>query len=134
MSLRDYKPTAAERRAIIDALNLIEDIANKGCGRWFQAQQHIKIEQKGGGIQSERIPLICAQGLFCKWFLYGAEHPNMLLRDTWNLRPGAIFAQGMAADWITHETGRELWKLAALNTLRDAAAAHDAAFARALEA
>jgi hypothetical protein len=133
MSLSDYKPTAAERRAIIAGLNIIEDIADKGMGHWFQVEQHIKQERTGCGISPDRVPLICAQGMFCKWFLHGAENPNMLLRNTWSLRPAAVFAYGMAADRAAYENAKELWKVGVVNTLRDAANAHEAAFARALK-
>jgi hypothetical protein len=39
----------------------------------------------------------------------------------------------MGGEWAATDNSRQLWKAAVVNTLRDAANAHEASFARALK-
>jgi hypothetical protein len=118
-----YKPTKAEREQIEHAFCFILEIA----GQDWRVERAAKDEAKGYGNRNDGIPLIGAKALCVKWFLQGANRPNQYLRDTYFLRPAAIYLTGLGAtrrdDIIAHEGALTL-----------AVAAHDAAFKRMMDA
>ena len=73
--------------------------------------------------------MIAARGLIVKWFLDGINSPDQLLRQTYNLRPTAVYMAGLGAD------NAERGKITAEHraTIRAAVDAYDAAFNRMIQ-
>jgi len=112
-----YEPTRKEAEKIKEAFNLLNDKVSQWNGLIYTT----KDEARG-----ERIPLIAAKGLVCKWALEGAERPDIPLRQIYSLRTRAVYSIGLGADLM--ERGKlsqdDIAKLA------EAREAHDAAFRR----
>jgi hypothetical protein len=91
--LEDYKLTKAERDAIERAYATLATFMRSD----WKLNNLLKQERSGYGNRADAIPLIAAKALLCKWFLYGLDHPDQLLRDTFDLRPVAVYMQGLGA-------------------------------------
>lgn len=90
----NFKPTAAQRKAIEGAFNYLSDCQI----RESELQHYLKQERKGYGNRNDAIPTIAAKALCVKWFLKGVKNPHVLLRDCYFMRPAAIYLQGKGAD------------------------------------
>ena len=94
MSLSAIRPTNAERQAINRAFYRIEELTghNPRCAK-FANDEH-----RGYGNKNDRVPVIAARGMCCRWFLHGFYNPSTLLRDSYWLRPAAIWFEGYGAN------------------------------------
>lgn len=120
--LEDYKPTKAERDAIERAYATLATFTRSD----WELNNWAKQEQTGYGNRSDRVPLIFAKALLCKWFLQGCDAPNQLLRDTFYCRPAAVYMTGLGAQAATRGDAGVGVRL----TFATAADAHQAAFER----
>lgn len=118
----NYKLTAAERRAIESGYAVVADHARSD----YELNSQAMAEQHGYGNRSDHIPLIAAKALIVKWFTEGVQSPNQLLRDTFTMRPAALWATGTGAQRAEKVTCTEL------QVLRAACRAHIEAFNRSL--
>tara|TARA_R110000868_G_scaffold143614_2_gene361979 strand:- start:226 stop:612 length:387 start_codon:yes stop_codon:yes gene_type:complete len=123
--LNDYKPSKAERDAIERAY---VTLANYMRSDW-ELNNLLKQERSGYGNRNDAIPLIAAKALLCKWFLYGLDHPDQLLRDTFALRSAAVYMQGLGARKANDGYEGTQARL----TFMVAADAHEAAFDRSMK-
>ena len=122
--LEDYKPTKAERDAIERAYATLATFTRSD----WELNNLLKQERSGYGNRADAIPLICAKALLCKWFRYGCLAPSILLADTFDMRPAAVYMQGAGAraarsgrvDACTHQL------------FAAATSAHEAAFDRSI--
>lgn len=89
--LDDVKLTKAERAAIERAYSALYTFTRSD----WELDNWTAQERKG--YANDRVPLIAAKALIVKWFMYGVCHPDELLRDTYNLRPSAVYMQGLGA-------------------------------------
>lgn len=125
MRLSTFSPTASERRAIEKGFYRIEELTghNWSCAR-FVREEHL-----GYGNKHDRIPLIAARGLCSKWFLEGLSAPGALLRNSYYLRPAAIWFQGYAANIANTYSNQ----LPDISDIEAGAAAYKDAFDRMLD-
>jgi len=93
MMMTDFNPTASQRRQIAAALSEVYSLAHSE----YVLYQQIKAEHHGYGNPSDSVPLIAAKGMIIKWFLYGVNNPDALLRDTYDRRPACTWAEGFGA-------------------------------------
>ena len=93
MMMTNFKPTASQRLQIAAALSEVYALARS---EWEVAQQ-VKAERRGYGNPSDSVPEIAAKGMIIKWFLYGVNNPDALLRDTYDRRPACTWAEGFGA-------------------------------------
>lgn len=120
-----YSPTRAERAAIERAHATLSQFTRSD----WELNDLTKRERTGYGMRSDSVPLIAAKALLCKWFLYGIGNPDQLLRDTFDLRPVAVYMQGLGARAAARgDVGAGVRLIFAA-----AQAAHEAAFDRMLE-
>lgn len=117
-----YNPTKAERAAIERAHGALSQFTRSD----WELNDLTKRERTGYGVRSDSIPLIAAKGLLCSWFLYGLDNPDQLLRDTFDLRPVAVYMQGLGARAASRSDAGVGMRL----LFATAQAAHDAAFDR----
>jgi hypothetical protein len=115
-----YKPTKAERRAILAGF----DIVSRYSRSESDLLAALTAEQRGYGFANDRIPKIAAEALICKWVLDGAREPDMPASRICGLRPSAIFAISVGLVSASRMTAADF---AALKT---ASAAHETAFER----
>ena len=120
----EYNPTKAEKQAIEGAYYYLADCQ---VGSRNRLDQWMKQERSGYGSRSDSIPTIGAKALCVKWFLQGVNRPDALLRDTFEMRPAAVWLQGLGA--------RKSTSAPAINMpcLAEAVAAHEAAFKRMID-
>lgn len=118
-----YNTTKAERAAIDRAHAMLADFTRS---EW-ELNNLLKQERTDYGNRNDAIPLIAAKALLCKWFLYGLDHPDQLLRDTFDLRPAAVYMEGLGAR-LAHTDQRR--RLDVWEVFNDAEKAHEAAFDR----
>jgi hypothetical protein len=125
MRLFDFSPTTSERHAINKGFYRIEELTghNSSCARYAR-DEHL-----GYGNRHDRIPLIAARGLCSKWFLEGLYSPDILLRDSYYLRPAAVWFQGYAANFANTYAG----KFPDISAIEFGAAAYKSAFDRMLD-
>lgn len=102
--MRNFKPTAAERREIEAAFNLVATICDRSHSDAHALRQHVKVETHGAGFAGDRIPSICAQWLIVRWFREGVLNPDARMVHTFRIRPAALFAQGLGAEQSAHLT------------------------------
>lgn len=115
-----YKPTKAEQEAIKGAYYYLADCQ---VGSRNRLDHWMTQERKGYGSRNDAIPKIGAMALCVKWFLEGVRRPDALLRDTFEMRPAAVWLQGLGA----RKVGGSAINLPCLET---AVLAHDRAFWR----
>lgn len=120
--LENYKPTASERRAIEKGYSIVSSYARSD----YELTSQVKAEHRGYGNRNDRIPLIAAKALIVKWFTDGVQSPDQLLRDTYNMRPAAVWAMGTGAARAEQVSCTEL------QIIRAACRAHNEAFDRQL--
>ena len=126
MSLAHYKPTTSERRAIASAWSLIKE----KCDRYLnEVNRHLREEMTGCGYHSDHIPKLAAQGLMIKWFLQGADNPNMLARDMRGCRPASQF-MNMEGAYAHGPNQASALSITERETLQSAVNAHEACFKR----
>jgi hypothetical protein len=124
--LEGYTPTRTER-ALID--RAFAQIAEKHARSYWELEHWAKQEQKGYGNRYDRVPAVAARALCVKWFADGVAHPDALLRDTFSLRPAAVYLQGLGARAAAEgKVDPVTARLAA-----DAISAHENAFDRMME-
>jgi hypothetical protein len=121
-----YKPTVFERRAILAGYAVVERFADKFCSEANNLMRSTLDERRGYGHRADALPLLAARALIVKWFREGTQEPDALLRDTYNIRPAALWAQGFGAR-VGHIKGVST---ADCFTLDEAVAAHHSAFIR----
>ena len=119
-----YKPTKAEKQAIEGAYYYLADCQ---VGSRNRLDHWMKQERSGYGNRHDAIPAIGAKALCVQWFLEGVKRPNALLRDTFEMRPAAVWLQGLGA---RKSTGAPAINLPCLEAAK---AAHDAAFKRMID-
>jgi hypothetical protein len=119
-----YKPNKAEKQAIEGAYYYLADCQ---LGSRNRLDALMKQERSGYGSKLDSIPTIGAKALCVKWFLEGVNRPDALLRDTFEMRPAAVWLQGLGA--------RKSTGAPAINMpcLLDAVAAHESAFRRMMD-
>lgn len=119
MAFAYYKPTAAERRAIEAAWRIVEE----KCNRYLnEVNRHLREEIRGCGSSSDRVPTLAAKALLIKWFMEGADKPNMLARGLRGRRPAVQFMYMEGASAAMLEEERE--------ALRKITKVHEACFDR----
>ena len=89
-----YKPTTAEKKAIEGAYYYLADCQ---VGSRNRLDHWMKQERSGYGNRHDAIPAIGAKALCVQWFLEGVKRPDALLRDTFEMRPAAVWLQGLGA-------------------------------------
>jgi hypothetical protein len=89
-----FKLTAKEKGAIDGAWRWLVEYTRDE----YRSTAYMKAETKGYGNSNDRIPLAAAKGLCLKWFLQGVNKPDLLLRHCFDMRPAAIWFQGMGAE------------------------------------
>lgn len=119
--LEFFKPTKKEREAIERGFYRLAEIN----GHSNRAERFAKEEARGYGNTRDRVPLIAARGMLCKWFLQGVAKPDALLRDNYFSRPAAVWARGFGADAVATNT-----KTLDVTGIQLAAEAYETAFNR----
>lgn len=90
-----YKPTAKERKAIEGAYSYLYHHQMQNP---HMLDDLMKQERKGYGNRHDAIPAIGAKALCVKWFHQGVTtQKDALLRDTYSLRPAAVWLIGHGA-------------------------------------
>lgn len=117
----NYKPTKSEKHVIEGAYR---HIAECHVSSPYVLDKWMNEERRGYGNRNDSIPKIGAMALCVKWFLYGVRTPDALLRDTFEMRPAAVWLQGLGA---RRSTGAPAINLICL---QNAVEAHEAAFYR----
>jgi hypothetical protein len=120
--LEDLTLTKKERDAINAAFSALSLYTRSD----LELNDWAKKEQLGYGKRNDAIPLICAKALLVKWFLHGVHNPDQLLRDTFHLRPAAMYFEGLGAHCLVRHKIIE----SDLVKMLIAKQAYEAAFAR----